>query len=119
MKKQSINFETWFDLNSKVCIYVPSTINVNEQIDNKEFCSKVQDKLSTIFGGATTQEVLGSYKAEDGSKVIEKISIVYAFCDSEQLKKNIYKVVDICEWLKRTMTQESILLEVNNKAKFI
>ena len=45
-----INFKTFFDLNTKVAIYVPSTIEVNKQIDNSEYCKKVQNKLSVLFG---------------------------------------------------------------------
>lgn len=114
-----INFKTFFDLNTKVSIYVPSTIEVNKQIDNTVYCKEVQNKLSLLFGGATTQDVLGSYICEDGSQVNEIISIVYSFCSTEQLKNNIFEVINICEYLKKEMTQESILLEVNGKVKFI
>ena len=116
---EKISFKSFFDLNTKVSIYVPSTMNVNEQIDNTKYRTEVQNKLSVLFGGATTSTVLGSYICEDGSQVNEVVDIVFSFCSTEQLRKNIYEVVNICEQLKRDMQQESILLEVNNKAKFI
>ena len=117
MKKEA--FKKYFDLNTKVCIYVPSTIEVNKPIDNSEFCSYVQRKLSEMFGGATTNEAYGSYVCNNGELLNEKVSIVYSFCSTDQIIENIEKVVEICEYLKKEMSQESILLEVNNKVKFI
>lgn len=117
MKKESFN--KFFDLNTKVAIYVPSTIDVNKPIDNSEFCAYVQRKLSEMFGGATTNEAYGSYVCNNGELLNEKVSIVYSFCSSSQIMKNIESVVQICEYLKKEMSQESILLEVNNKVKFI
>ena len=117
MKKES--FKKFFDLNAKICIYVPSTIEVNKPIDNKEFCAYVQRKLSEMFGGATTSEAFGSYVCNNGEILNEKVSIVYSFCSTEQIIDKIEEVVNICNYLKKEMSQESILLEVNNKVKFI
>lgn len=45
-----------FDLDSKVAIYVPSTINVSEEIDNTKQVLDVIRKLSEMFGGATASD---------------------------------------------------------------
>ena len=40
-----------FDLDSKVAIYVPSTVNVNESCNNSSMVRRVLSKLSELFGG--------------------------------------------------------------------
>ena len=77
---EKINFKSFFDLNTKVSIYVPSTMNVNEQIDNTKYRTEVQNKLSVLFGGATTSTVLGSYICEDGSQVntVSEVATIFS-----------------------------------------
>ena len=48
-----------YDLDSKVSIYVPSTVNVNEPVDNKQQVIAVIRQLSTMFGGATASDAVG------------------------------------------------------------
>lgn len=42
-----------FDLDCKVAIYVPATVNVNQEIDNTEYVTRTIGELSDLFGGAT------------------------------------------------------------------
>ena len=48
-----------FSLSSKVTVYVPATININKEIDNKEFVDRAATLLSDCFGGATSTDALG------------------------------------------------------------
>ena len=63
-----------FDLNSKVAIYVPSTMNVNEECDNTEYVKNTIKQLSTWFGGATARTrsrhhcPMREYQARDGTR---------------------------------------------------
>lgn len=114
---KSLKFK--FDLDSKVAIYVPSTLNVNEQTDNTDQVMNIIRKLSTLFGGATASDAVGGWVAENGQTVIEKVKIVYSFCTSEMLKQHIDNILQICEDLKRDMSQEAITLEINGQVKFV
>lgn len=114
---KSLKFK--FDLDSKVAIYVPSTLNVNEQTDNTAQVMNIIRKLSTLFGGATASDAVGGWVAEDGQTVIEKVKIVYSFCTSDQLKEHISTIIAICEELKTEMSQEAITLEINGQVKFV
>lgn len=114
---KSLKFK--FDLDSKVAIYVPSTLNVNEQTDNTAQVMNIIRKLSTLFGGATASDAVGGWVAENGQTVIEKVKIVYSFCTSEMLKQHIDNILQICEDLKREMSQEAITLEINGQVKFV
>ena len=55
-----------YDLDSKVSIYVPSTVNVNEPVDNKQQVIAVIRQLSTMFGGATVSDAVGGWVSESG-----------------------------------------------------
>lgn len=108
-----------YDLDCKVAIYVPSTINVNEKIDNSEYVISVIRELSSMFGGATASDAVGGWVSESGETVIERVKIVYSFCSSEQLNERFDDVYEICQRIKREMNQEAVTLEVNGQCKFV
>ena len=114
---KSLKFK--FDLDSKVAIYVPSTINVNEETDNTAQVIRIIRRLSELFGGATASDAVGGWVAENGQTVIEKVKIVYSFCTSEMLKQHISTIIEICDELKTEMSQEAITLEINGQVKFV
>jgi len=108
-----------FDLDSKVSIYVPSTLNVSEHIDNTAKVREVITKLSNLFGGATATEAVGGWVTEDGQTIIEHVTIVYSFCTTEQLQEHFDAVYGICEDIKESMGQEAVTLEINGQVKFV
>ena len=115
--KKHLKFK--FDLDCKVAIYVPSSVNVSETTDNEQQVLNIIKQLSLLFGGATASDAVGGWVANDGGTVIEKVKIVYSYCTTEQLKTNIDVILQICETLKKEMLQEAITLEINGQVKFI
>lgn len=116
MKKQLL-FK--YDLDCKVSIYVPSTVDVNKPVNNEEKVLETIKELSTIFGGATASNAFGGWVSKTGEVVTEKNTIVYSFCSSEQLSTNIEQIYSICQRLKSDMKQEAITLEINGQVKFV
>jgi hypothetical protein len=108
-----------FDLDSKVSIYVPSTKNVDEAFDSSEYKNKVITKLAQLFGGATASEAVGGWVCGNGSTVLEKVTIVYSFCKSEELTMHFNDIYNICMWLKEELKQEAVTLEINGQVKFV
>jgi hypothetical protein len=108
-----------FDLDSKVSIYVPSTYDVNQPVNNDARVMEIIKELSGLFGGATASDAVGGWVTASGETVIERVKIVYSFCTGDQLKTNIDKILEICEGLKREMKQEAVTLEINGQVKFI
>lgn len=108
-----------FDLDSKVSIYVPSTQNVNVPIDNSEQVRSVITELSRLFGGATATQAVGGWVSESGETILEKVSIVYSFCTSEQLREHFEDVYGIAQRIKDEMQQEAVTLEINGQVKFV
>lgn len=108
-----------FDLNCRFGIYVPATKNVNESIDNTEEVIRVIGELSQLFGGATATPAIGGWVTESGETVVEKTTIVYSFCTSEQAADKFADVLNICERIKREYGQEAVTLEYNGQVKFV
>ena len=113
------NIKFLFPLNCEIAIFVPSTINVDNPIDNSQYVKATLAKLSSIFGGATAQQAYGGWVADSGQLVTEKVTIVYANCTSEQLENNIAECVDYARQLCKDMSQECISVRVNGKLGFI
>ena len=107
------------DMDNKVSIYVPSTVNVDQRINNNKQVLSVIKELSLLFGGATSYKCMGGWVADNGEIVTERINIVYSFCDKKSLQDNLSKVVNICQQIKKEMRQEAVTLEINGKATFI
>lgn len=106
-------------LSCKITVYVPATVNVNQEIDNTAQVERVARLLSECFGGATASPVRGYWVAGDSSLVAEKTTMVFAYCSSDDAEKYIDDVVRECEALKREMGQEAIALEYNGAMYFI
>lgn len=117
MNNKELKFK--FDLDNKVSIYVPSTFNVTEVVNNDTQVINIIKQLSLMFGGATASDAVGGWVTSTGETITEKIKIVYSYCTTEQLKQHINKILQICDNLKNEIKQEAITLEINGQIKFI
>ena len=108
-----------FKLSSKVTVYVPATININEQIDNTKYVDKIAALLSECFGGSTSSQALGYWTSPLQGLVKENTTIVFAYCNEKDLQNNIEKVIDACTELKTELKQDAIALEINGEMYFI
>ena len=116
--KQSSALKGQFYLEDVVKIYVPSTYNVDQPIDNTPYVNKSLEEFSKMFGGATAIDGTGSWLSDDDQLITENVTIVYSF--AEDLDKNkINRVVAYAKSLKEEMKQSSVSLEVNGKMYFI
>lgn len=106
-------------LNSKIAIYVPTTIHVNQPVDTSEYVSLVQAKLGRWFGGTTTLEAFGGYMSSENEHIGEPIYIVRSYCTTEQLEEHFSDVVALGEWLREELDQESITGELNDAIFFM
>ena len=104
-----------FDLNCKVSVYVPSTVDVNTATDNAEVTKEVVKRMSLLFGGATVETKQGAWICESGELVTESINVVYSFCTSEQYNKHFSDVVRIAKDICIAMNQEAVTFEAVDK----
>lgn len=108
-----------FDLNCKIAVYVPSTFNVNERTNNTGIVLKVMEKMSELFGGATSTPAKGGWRSGSGELVIEDVNIVYSYCTPEQADKSFKQILELCQYIKTEMKQEAVTLEYNNQIAFV
>lgn len=90
-----------FSLSSKVTVYVPATININKEIDNKEFVDRAATLLSDCFGGATSTDALGYWTSPTAGLVKERTTMVFAYASEKDLRNKLDQVIDLCEDLKK------------------
>ncbi|MGG1674897.1 DUF3574 domain-containing protein [Neobacillus sp. NRS-1170] len=116
--KQTSALKGQFYLKDIVKIYVPSTYNVDQPIDNTPYVNKSLERFSKMFGGATAIDGTGAWLSDNDQLVKEKVTIVYSFAEDLN-KKKINEVVAYAKSLKEEMKQSSVSLEVNGKMYFI
>lgn len=107
-----------YSLDEVIKIYVPSTYNVDQPIDNTPYVNQSLETFSKMFGGATAVDGTGAWVSEDDQLVKEKVTIVYSFAEDLD-KKSINAVVAYAKSLKEDMKQSAISLEVDGKMYFI
>lgn len=108
-----------FDLNAKVAIYIPSTTNVNEPTDNTAIVNDVMTAFSKWFGGCTSTPAVGGWVSNSGALVVEKVTIVYAFCTPESFGEHFGEVMQLATEVRDDMKQEAVTLEYNGQIKFV
>ena len=116
--RQSSALQGQFYLEDVVKIYVPSTYNVDQPIDNTPYVNKTLEEFSRMFGGATAIDGTGSWYPDYNKLITEDVTIVYSYAEGLK-KKNINQVVAYAKSLKEEMKQSSVSLEVNGKMYFI
>ncbi|WP_026584156.1 hypothetical protein [Bacillus sp. J33] len=116
--KQSSALKGQYYLEDVVKIYVPSTYNVDQPIDNTPYVNQSLEKFSEMFGGATAIDGTGAWLSDQDQLVKEKVTIVYSFAEDLD-KKKINQVVEYAKSLKEEMKQSSVSIEVNGKMYFI
>jgi hypothetical protein len=108
-----------FKLSSRITLYVPATINVNEEIDNTKYVDRAASLFSECFKGSTSTPAIGYWLSNSQGLIKEKTTIVFSYCDDISLQNSIEKVINLCEELKKEMNQENIALEINGEMYFI
>lgn len=107
-------------LGSKVAIYVPSTINANQEFDSTQKVEETLKFMGSKFGGATSFKAKGSWVREfDSSLVIEDITICVSYTSQEKLEESIEDLKKFCMDMKKELNQESIAIELKDSLYLI
>lgn len=111
-------FARFNPISEYVAIYVPSTVDVDTPIKNDSFAEVVMKTLSTMCGGCTAYNTIGSWVDDSGKLVTEEVTVCKAYCDvvTGDIAENTIK---LASWLKRAMTQACISVEYNGNLMFV
>lgn len=118
MKNQK-SLKGLFSLDHNIKVYIPSTVEVNNETDNSEQVTAALALFSGLFGGATSCDAIGAWQSKAAGLVTEKVKIVEAYADKKSLEGGLSEVIKFAETLKKDMKQEAISLEYDNKLYFI
>lgn len=108
-------------LTHKASITVPSTFGVSAIADEartERTVEIVQNDFSQMFGGSTTVQAVGTYKADSGELVKENVTVVTA--NIAELDDDAeFLLVTLAKLVKTRHQQECVALEVDGKMYFV
>lgn len=97
----------------QVAIYIPTTVDVDTDIDTSEHADRSLRFLAERFGGATVREGEGVWNSEEVGLVAEEVHIVVAHVTQADLNQNMDDIVNYMRQLKRELKQEAMALEID------
>jgi RNA binding exosome subunit len=100
-------------------MYIPTTMDVDRQIDTSLYVQRALELLGDLFGGATSDDAKGVWKSDTEGLVGETVYIVTSYVTQTDLDRHLARIVDFVEGLKRELKQEAMALEVNEKLMLI
>ena len=106
-------------LGSRIALYVPGTVNINEASNNDAWIAKTSLMFSDLFGGATATPGAGYWVDDTAGLVSENVTIVYSYATDEALKTGIHKVLQFAHEMKSELNQSAVSLEVNGELYLI
>jgi len=114
-----MKFSEMDNLDAKIAIYVPSTIDIDHTVDNAEQVEKTAVFLSDLFGGCTACNVSGYWITDNKKLKKENPVIVYAYTTEAKAQEAEEKIIDFVQQMKKEMQQECISVEYNNRLYFV
>lgn len=102
-------------LNHAVALFVPSTINVDQQVDSSKQVKATLSFLGNLFGGATSSNAEGAWRSEESGLVTEQVTIVRTFVSKKALDAHLDDVIHFATNLKQDMKQEAVAVSVDNQ----
>ena len=104
---------------NQVRVYIPTTMDVDRQIDTSLYVQRTLALLGNLFGGATSDDAKGVWKSDTEGLVGETVYIVTSYVTQADLDRHLAAIVDFVEGLKQELKQEAMALEVNEKLMLI
>lgn len=102
-------------LTHTIGIFIPSTLDVDQAVDNAEQVKDTLAFLGAIFGGATSSDAEGVWRSEDSGLVVEQVTVVRTFVSKQAMETHLDAVIEFATDLKRAMRQEAVALDVDNQ----
>lgn len=102
-------------LNHSIGIFVPSTLSVDQNVDNQAQVQAALSFLGGLFGGATSSNAEGVWQSTDGNLVVEQVTIVKTFVSKKALEQYLDEVINFATQLKKDMRQEAVAIDVDNQ----
>lgn len=115
-------FNNIFALENNIKVYIASKDKNGDLIDNKVRATTINNTIktfSTLFGGATSYNALGSWVNSDNKLMVEPVEIIESYFDSKDINAKLSTALKHIHEVKKELNQEAVSIEYNNKLYFI
>ncbi len=113
---QKSEFIGIYEKNNNISLFVPSTVNINQHVNNRYFINYCYNKLKSLYNNNNIKyyDTKGSWWSNDKNDIVkEDITIITV--DAETITENdIYNFIQLANWIKKEMSQEGVSLTINN-----
>ena len=103
------------ETNNIISLFVPSTANVNNYINNKYYVNYCYNKLESLYSNNNKKyyDTRGSWFSEDLQKVvIENVTIITLELNTIT-EADIINFIELATWIKQEMQQEGVSIAIN------
>lgn len=104
---------------NQVSLFIPTTVDVDQEIDTTTYVQRTLAFLGERFGGATSSEAQGVWNSEEVGLVAEKVYIVRSYASKTALDEHLPQILNYVEKMKAELSQEAMAVEVNQKLMLI
>ena len=99
----------------QICIFIPTTINIDQPFDSSVYVNRTMVFLGEKFGGATSSQARGVWNSDDSGIVNEVVHLVVSYTTEDDLNRFANEVIEFIKLLKDELKQEAMALEINKK----
>lgn len=99
----------------QICIFIPTTINIDQPFDSSIYVNRTMVFLGEKFGGATSSQARGVWNSDDSGIVNEVVHLVVSYTTEDDLNRFANEVIEFIKLLKTELQQEAMALEINKK----
>lgn len=99
----------------QICIFIPTTINIDQPFDSSIYVNRTMVFLGEKFGGATSSQARGVWNSDDSGIVSEVVHLVVSYTTEDDLNRFANEVIEFIKLLKEELQQEAMALEINKK----
>ncbi|MCB0034495.1 MAG: cyclic nucleotide-binding domain-containing protein [Anaerolineales bacterium] len=104
---------------NQVSLFIPTTVDVDKEIDTSRYVQNALAFLGELFGGATSSEAQGVWNSDEVGLVAERVFIVRSYATKSALDKHLPHILNYVEQIKDELSQEAMAVEVNQKLMLI
>lgn len=101
---------------NQISIFIPSTTNINQKVDNKKYIEYSLNYLERFYDITRINyyNTKGSWYSEDKKQVIEEDITIITVNKEELTEVDINIFIQLANWIKREMAQEGVSIAINS-----
>lgn len=115
------NFIHTNNQNNQISIFIPSTTNINQKVDNKKYIEHSLNYLERFYDITRINHynTKGSWYSEDKKQVIEEDITIMTVNTAELTEVDISIFVELANWIKKEMAQEGVSISINTSLAIV